>query len=92
MSLLVNAIGTGAALCTISSFVPQIVKIARERDASSVSLRMYALTVAAFTLWIAYGVMTRAWPLVGSNTVSLLLAAAALAMKWRFRDGPRTKV
>ena len=85
--LLINVIGTGAALCTITSFVPQIIKIIRERDASSVSLRMYALTVSAFSLWTIYGVMLGAWPLVAANSVSLALAATALVCKWRFRDG-----
>ena len=86
-SLLINVIGTGAALSTITSFVPQIIKIIRERDASSVSLRMYALTVSAFSLWTIYGVMLGAWPLVAANSVSLTLAATALVCKWRFRDG-----
>ena len=86
-SLLINVIGTGAALCTLTSFVPQIIKIIRERDASSVSLRMYALTVSAFSLWTIYGVMLGAWPLVAANSVSLTLAATALVCKWRFRDG-----
>ena len=86
-SLLINVIGTGAALCTITSFVPQIIKIIRERDASSVSLRMYGLTVCAFSLWTIYGVMLGAWPLVAANSVSLTLAATALVCKWRFRDG-----
>ena len=85
--LLINVIGTGAALCTITSFVPQIIKIIRERDASSVSLRMYALTVGAFSLWTTYGLMLGAWPLVAANSVSLALAATALVCKWRFRDG-----
>ena len=86
-SLLINVIGTGAALCTITSFVPLIIKIIRERDASSVSLRMYALTVSAFSLWTIYGVMLGAWPLVAANSVSLTLAVTALICKWRFRDG-----
>jgi MtN3 and saliva related transmembrane protein len=85
--LLINVIGTGAALCTITSFVPQIIKIIRERDASSVSLRMYALTVCAFSLWTIYGVMLEAWPLVAANSISLTLAVTALVCKWRFRDG-----
>jgi MtN3 and saliva related transmembrane protein len=85
--LLINVIGTGAALCTITSFVPQIIKIIRERDASSVSLRMYALTVCAFSLWTIYGVMLGAWPLVAANSISLTLAVTALVCKWRFRDG-----
>lgn len=85
--LWINLVGVGAALCTITSFVPQIIKIIRERDASSVSLRMYALTVSAFSLWTIYGVMLGAWPLVAANSVSLALAATALVCKWRFRDG-----
>ena len=84
--LLLNAIGTGAALCSMSSFVPQVVKIWRDRDASSVSLRMYVVTVSGFSLWIAYGVMLKSWPLVGSNSVCLMLSAMILALKLRFGD------
>jgi len=83
-----DVVGTGAALCSMTSFVPQIVKIWRERDAASVSLRMYAVTVTGFSLWIAYGVMIGSWPVVASNAVCLLLSATVLTMKWRFSDGP----
>jgi MtN3 and saliva related transmembrane protein len=83
-SLLPNLIGTAAALCSMTSFVPQIVKIWRERDASSVSLRMYAVTVTGFSLWTGYGLLTQSWPVVGSNAVCLLLSATVLALKWRF--------
>lgn len=79
-----NLVGTGAALCSMSSFVPQILKILRERDASSVSLRMYAVTVTGFSLWVAYGVLTGGWPVIGANAVCLVLSATILALKWRF--------
>lgn len=84
MSLLINAVGTGAALCSMTSFIPQIVKIVRERDASSVSLRMYAVTVSGFLLWIIYGVMLSGWPIVASNTVCLILSATILFLKRRY--------
>ncbi|PZQ64183.1 MAG: hypothetical protein DI570_06445 [Phenylobacterium zucineum] len=87
MSLAANLIGTGAALCSMTSFVPQIVKIVRERDAGSVSLRMYAVTVTGFALWIGYGVMTGAWPVVGANAVCLVLSAVILGLKWRLAHG-----
>ncbi len=83
----INAVGTLAAFCTIVSFLPQIAKIIRERDASSVSLKMYVFTVAAFTLWTAYGVFLEAWPVVAANVTSLLIAAVTLGCKWKFRDG-----
>lgn len=88
MSLLVNAVGVGAALCSMTSFAPQIVKIWRERDASSVSLRMYVVTVTGFSLWVAYGFLIDSWPIVGSNVVCLLMSGTILALKWRF-SGPR---
>ena len=83
---LVDIIGTLAALCSMASFVPQIVKIWRERDAEQVSLRMYVVTVTGFSLWIAYGVMSGSWPVTASNTVCLILSAMILLLKWRFRD------
>jgi MtN3 and saliva related transmembrane protein len=79
-----DLVGTGAALCSMASFVPQIVKIVRERDASAVSLRMYAVTVTGFALWITYGALTHAWPVLGANVVCLLLSATILALKWRW--------
>lgn len=87
-SLFINAVGVAAAICSMSSFVPQVLKIWREKDASSVSLRMYLVTVAGFTLWTAYGVLLKSWPLIGSNLVSLLLSATILVLKLRDGRGP----
>ena len=89
-TLLVNALGTAAALCSMSSFVPQVVKIWREKDASSVSLHMYAVTVTGFTLWTVYGVMLKSWPLIGSNLISLGLAAAILVLRVKFGGAPQS--
>ena len=79
-----DLVGTGAALCSMTSFVPQIARIVRERDATSVSLRMYAVTVTGFSLWTAYGLMIGSWPVTAANIVCLVLAATILALKWRF--------
>lgn len=82
----VNAIGTAAALCSMASFTPQIVKIWRERDASSVSLRMFILTVTGFVLWTTYGLLLGSWPVVLSNAVCLTLSGVILGLKWKFRE------
>jgi len=86
MTLIADVIGTGAALCSMSSFVPQIAKLRRDRDASSVSLKMYAVTVTGFCLWTAYGVMIGSWPVAASNIVCLTLSATVLALKWRYTE------
>jgi MtN3 and saliva related transmembrane protein len=86
-SLLITVVGTAAALCSMASFAPQALKIQRERDASSVSLPMYIVTVVGFALWISYGLMLHSWPLVVSNLVCMILAAWVLALKFRFGTG-----
>jgi MtN3 and saliva related transmembrane protein len=86
-AFLIDAVGVGAALCSMASFVPQAVKIIRERDASQVSLRMYVVTVTGFALWTAYGVLLKSWPLIASNVVSLALAGLVLGLKVTYREG-----
>ena len=82
--VLANVVGSAGTICSITSFAPQIIKIWKERDATSVSLRTYAVTVAGFALWILYGVMLGSWPVAVSNTVCLAMAGAVLIMKLRF--------
>ena len=85
--LLVDAVGVGAGLCSMASFVPQIVKILREKKVEGVSLRMYVVTVTGFTLWIAYGFLLGSWPVWASNSVNLVLAATILVLKLRYGEG-----
>lgn len=89
----VNAVGTAAGLCSMSSFVPQLIKIAREKRAEGISLRTYMVTVTGFVLWVIYGVLLKSWPVAASNSVCLLLAGAILTLRWRYgehgKDGGR---
>ena len=83
---LIDVFGVAAGLCSMTSFVPQIVKIVRERDATGVSLRMYAVTIVGFCCWIAYGLLRGVWPVVLSNGVCVGLTAVILALRLKFGD------
>ena len=80
----VTVLGYAAAICTTLSFVPQVLRVWRTRSADDISAAMYVLFVAGLALWIAYGVLLRAWPIVIANTVTIALAGAILVLKWRF--------
>jgi MtN3 and saliva related transmembrane protein len=82
--LVITVVGVGAAVCSMTSFAPQLIKIWREKDASSVSLDMYLVTVAGFILWTIYGVVIGKWPIVASNAVCLTMSTAVLALKVRY--------
>ena len=85
----INAVGVAAALCSMTSFVPQIVKILRQGDAEGVSLRMYVATVTGFCLWVGYGLLIKSWPVAASNVVNLGLAGTILGLKWRYAGDDR---
>ena len=87
-SFLPEVVGFYAGLCSMVSFTPQLIKTWRERDARSISLRMYVVTVTGFSLWVTYGVMIGSWPVMLTNSVCLILSALILAMKWRFSHNP----
>ncbi len=85
----VDGIGTAAGLFSMASFMPQLVKIVREKRAEGVSLNTYLLTVTGFVLWIAYGIMLGSWPVAASNAVNLVLSAAILLLRWRYGEHAR---
>lgn len=84
---LVNTIGVIAGLCSMTSFVPQIVKILRERSAGAVSLHMYAVTSVGFMCWTAFGVLSDSWPVALANAVCLALVMTILVLRLRFGAG-----
>jgi MtN3 and saliva related transmembrane protein len=88
---LVNAVGAAAGVFSMASFVPQLVKIVRERRAEGVSLRTYIITVTGFVLWIIYGALLGSWPVAVSNGVNVLLSGAILVLKWRYGEGATTQ-
>ncbi len=80
-----DLIGYLAAILTTCSFVPQAWLTFRTRDVSGISLGMYSVFTTGVALWLAYGVLLGAWPIVVANAITLALAVAILVMKLRFR-------
>ena len=80
-----EAIGIVAAVLTTASFVPQVWHSFKTRDVSGVSLGMYSVFTVGISLWLVYGVLLRAWPLILANGITLVLASAILLMKLRFK-------
>jgi MtN3 and saliva related transmembrane protein len=82
---LTDAIGTFAAVLTTGSFLPQALHTFKTKDVSGISLGMYSAFTAGVALWMVYGLMLQAWPVVIANVITLTLAAAILVMKLRYR-------
>jgi MtN3 and saliva related transmembrane protein len=74
-------VGAAATLASTTSFLPQAWKVIRTRDTEAISAAMYAVTVAGFALWLGYGLLLGALPLIATNGICLLLSGFILMMK-----------
>ena len=82
--LLTEWTGYAAAFLTTCSFVPQAWLTFRTKDVSGISLGMYSAFTLGVALWLVYGLLIGAWPVVMANTITLLLALMILGMKVRY--------
>ena len=82
---LIDWVGGAAAFLTTASFIPQAWKTFRSKDVSGISLTMYSLFTLGVALWLVYGVLLMAWPIIIANTITTSLALMILSMKLRYR-------
>ncbi|KAF0224836.1 MAG: hypothetical protein FD176_1018 [Rhodospirillaceae bacterium] len=74
-------IGAIAGGLTTLAFVPQVVKTLKTRQTRDISTAMWLSFCAGVALWLVYGLMLGAWPVIVSNAVTLALAATILRVK-----------
>ena len=82
---LADWIGAAAATLTTASFVPQVLHTLRTKDVSGISLGMYSAFTLGVALWLVYGLLLGAWPIVIANAITVSLATCILVMKLRYR-------
>lgn len=82
---LTDTIGTVGATLTTVAFMPQVWHTFRTKDVSGISLGMYTVLTLGIALWVAYGWLLSAWPIIISNGITLSLALAILLMKLRYQ-------
>jgi MtN3 and saliva related transmembrane protein len=74
-------VGYIAAVLTTAAYVPQFIKVFREKHTSSLSLVMYSLITTGIGLWFVYGLMIDSPSLMISNSISFVMALGILLMK-----------
>jgi MtN3 and saliva related transmembrane protein len=82
--LAIEAIGIAAAITTTLCWLPQAIHVIRTRDTAAISLAAYGAFAAGIMLWLIYGLLIGNWPLIGANSVSLVLTLVILATKLRY--------
>ncbi len=81
----IDWVGSAAACLTTASFMPQAWHTFRSRDVSGISLTMYSLFTLGVALWLVYGILLLAWPIIIANVITTSLALMILVMKLKYR-------
>jgi MtN3 and saliva related transmembrane protein len=90
MHNIADYLGFIAAICTTSAFVPQALKVWRQRTTADISSGMYVILIIGLAFWLSYGIVLGDWPIILANGVTLVLACSILIMKWRFEQSSGT--
>ena len=83
LSALIDAIGAAGAILTTVCWLPQAIKIIRDRDTRALSLPTSLAFTAGIFLWLVYGAALADWPLIASSAVTFALMAIIVALKLR---------
>ena len=82
---LIDWVGSVVAFLTTASFIPQAWQTFHTRDVSGISLGMYSLFTVGVALWLIYGILLMAMPIIIANSITTSLALMILVMKLRYR-------
>lgn len=80
----IELVGMAGATLTTLCWLPQAVKVLRDKDTRALSLSTNAAFTLGVALWLLYGLALENWPLIGSEAVTLALMLPILAMKLRY--------
>lgn len=76
-----NWIGALAGIFTTIAFIPQVAKTWKTKSAGDISLLMFLLFSSGVLLWLIYGVLLHALPIIIANGITLSLSASILVLK-----------
>jgi len=79
-----NTIGFVAATLTTSAFLPQVLKIWRSRSTKDISLPMLVTFILGVSLWLIYGLLVNANPIIIANVITLFLNLMILGFKLKY--------
>jgi MtN3 and saliva related transmembrane protein len=81
----VEIVGFAAGTLTTIALVPQVVKALKTKLTRDVSLLWAtALTIGVF-LWLVYGILINALPIIIANSITFILSLVVLILKIKYK-------
>ncbi|MDP3731997.1 MAG: SemiSWEET transporter [Candidatus Omnitrophota bacterium] len=83
--MLWTIIGSSAAVLTMFGFIPQIIKVLKNKSAKDVSLITLIQLSLGVSLWIAYGIHLKDAIIIVANSITLITLVILLCLYCNYR-------
>jgi len=77
-------IGSAAGVISTICWLPQTLRAWRTRQTADLSLPTNLMVFASIGLWLIYGLMLDAWPMVIANAIALVMVGSIITAKLKF--------
>ncbi len=85
MEIITIIIGFAAAAVGTSLMLPQVIKSIKTKKVDDISFGMLVLYFFNCLLWLAYGTLIIAWPVIVCNFIALIISIIQLILKLKYR-------
>lgn len=90
MVLFTQIIGFLAAIIGTLLMLPQLIKMIKTKKVDDISLAMLFLYSLNCILWLIYGLLILAWPVIICNFIALIISIIQLILKFKYDKSTQT--
>lgn len=83
--MFLDILGFVAALLTTAGFVPQFMKVYKTKSTHDISLIMFIALSIGIILWLIYGILLNAVPVIVANAAGLIFVSGILIAKLKYK-------
>ena len=80
----IQLVGIVAGIFTAISLMPQLIKTFKTKKVEQISLGMIVILMCGIALWIYYGILRKDFPIIATNSFSLLLNVVLMILKGKY--------
>ncbi len=84
MPIITEIIGFAAAAVGTSLMLPQVIKTFKTKAVRDISLGMVLMYFLNCLLWLIYGILILAWPVIVCNFLALIISIVQLVLKQKY--------
>ena len=83
-SMIVLYFGYFAGFCTTIAFLPQVIKVWKNKSTKDISLSMFIIFLVGVISWLIYGILSMDMPMIIANSITFILGLFILIGKIKF--------